>query len=102
MQLSERDLLMARVIARAKLPLAEERERLEGSLLEFVEAAWTSIDPAPFAKSWAISALAEHLEAVTRGRFAASLLTTRRERVRLAWRACVGRRGLGHALSSLT
>ena len=45
--LSLREKLTLRVIARAKLPLAEERAKLEGSLLKFVEAAWPSLDPAP-------------------------------------------------------
>src|SRR5258707_9978263 len=66
-QLSEREQLIYRVIARAKLPLAEERAKLEGSLLKFVEAAWPSLDPAPYMRSWAIDALCDHLEAVTRG-----------------------------------
>ncbi len=66
-QLSEREQLIYRVIARAKLPLAEERAELEGSLLKFVEAAWPSLDPAPYMRSWAIDALCDHLEAVTRG-----------------------------------
>jgi predicted phage terminase large subunit-like protein len=67
MQLSEREQLICRVIARAKLPLAEERARLEGSLLKFVEAAWPSLDPAPYQSCWAIDALCEHLQAVTEG-----------------------------------
>jgi hypothetical protein len=67
MQLSERDLLIARVIARAKLPLAQERFELESSLLKFVEAAWPSLDPAPYAKSWAVDALCEHMQALAEG-----------------------------------
>jgi hypothetical protein len=65
--LSLRDQLVLRVMARAKLPAAIERAGLEGSLLKFVESAWSSIDPAPFESCWAIGALTEHLEAVTRG-----------------------------------
>jgi predicted phage terminase large subunit-like protein len=66
-QLSEREQLICRVIARAKLPLAEEKAALEGSLLKFVEKAWPSLDPAPYQKSWAVDALADHLQAVTEG-----------------------------------
>jgi hypothetical protein len=47
--------------------LAEEIERLEGSLIDFVEAAWPSIDSSEFLSSWAIEGLCEHLEAVTEG-----------------------------------
>lgn len=45
----------------------EEKERLEGSLIEFFQAAWPEIDPSPFALNWHLSAIAEHLEAVSRG-----------------------------------
>jgi hypothetical protein len=62
MDVSLRERLIYQVIARAKLPLAEERAELEGSLLKFVEAAWPSLDPAPYQSSWAIEALCEHLK----------------------------------------
>lgn len=39
----------------------------EGSLYKFFEAAWPSFDPAPFQGNWHLEAIAEHLEAVTRG-----------------------------------
>jgi predicted phage terminase large subunit-like protein len=64
---SLRERLTLQVMARAKLPLAEERAELEGSLLGFVEAAWPSLDPSPFQSNWAMDALCEHLQAVTEG-----------------------------------
>src|SRR5215467_9163903 len=67
MNVSLRERLTYQVIARAKLPLAEERAKLEGSLLRFIEAAWPSLDPAPCQPCWAIDALCEHLQAVTEG-----------------------------------
>jgi predicted phage terminase large subunit-like protein len=67
LDVSLRERLTYQVIARAKLPLAEERAKLEGSLLKFVEAAWPSLDPAPYQPCWAIDALCEHLQAVTEG-----------------------------------
>lgn len=48
------------------MPKAEEAERLEESLIDFVEEAWPHIDPSPFQRSWALEALCRHLEAVTR------------------------------------
>ncbi len=50
-----------------RLPTVEEAERLEASLIEFFEAAWPEIDPAPFTTNWHLEAIAEHLEAVSRG-----------------------------------
>jgi predicted phage terminase large subunit-like protein len=51
----------------AELKRRTEQARFEGSLIEFVKAAWPSIDSAPYQGSWAIDALAEHLQAVTEG-----------------------------------
>ena len=45
----------------------EEALRLEGSFLDFVEAAWPSIDPAEFQTSSVVEAMAEHLQAVADG-----------------------------------
>src|SRR5262245_45838467 len=45
----------------------QEALRLEGSFIDFVESAWPSIDPAIFQSNWAITGLAEHLEAVAAG-----------------------------------
>lgn len=50
-----------------ELQKRQERTTLEGSLIDFVEAAWPSLDPAPYQPSWAIEALCEHLQAVTEG-----------------------------------
>ena len=45
----------------------ERAQDLESSLIDFVEAAWPSIDPSGYRPSWAIDALCEHLQAVTDG-----------------------------------
>lgn len=39
----------------------------EHSLLDFIVGGWRYIDPAPLKVGWALEAVAEHLEAVTRG-----------------------------------
>jgi hypothetical protein len=45
-----------------------EIKRLEGSLTEFVRAAWSNgVDTSEYQDSWALEALCEHLEAVTKG-----------------------------------
>ena len=54
--LGERERLKLQIIARAQLPLAEQRAELEDSLISFVEAAWPSLDPSPYQPSWAIDA----------------------------------------------
>ena len=54
--------------------LEDERLRLEGSLIEFVEEAWPFIDAAPYQPNWAIDALCEHLQAVTEGRISRLLI----------------------------
>ena len=54
--------------------LDDERLRLEGSLIEFVEEAWPFIDAAPYQPNWAIDALCEHLQAVTEGRISRLLV----------------------------
>src|SRR5438067_6694340 len=46
---------------------AHERERCEGSLIEFFACAWPQFDPAPVKINWHHELIAEHLEAVTRG-----------------------------------
>jgi predicted phage terminase large subunit-like protein len=46
----------------------DEALRLEGGLIDFVEAAWSSVDGSEYKPSWAIDALCEHLQAVTDGR----------------------------------
>ena len=59
--------LRSRAVARAMLPLFRERERYENSLIDFVEASWSSYDPSDYEPNWAIDALCEHLQAVTEG-----------------------------------
>jgi len=44
-----------------------EREQCEDDLYKFLQAGWKYIDPAPFVGGWHLEAIAEHLEAVTRG-----------------------------------
>jgi hypothetical protein len=46
--------------------LEGERLRLEGSLIDFVEAAWPFIDPAPYESNWAIDALLGRMRALRR------------------------------------
>lgn len=50
-----------------RLKFIEERELYEGSLFEFVKAAWSSIDSSEFKANWATESLCDHLECVTRG-----------------------------------
>lgn len=51
-----------------KAQLADlDRADFEDSLYEFYKAAWPYIDPAPWVDSWAIDAMAEHLQAVVDG-----------------------------------
>ena len=38
----------------------ERAQQLEGSFIDFVEAAWPAIDPAEYQQCWAIDALCEH------------------------------------------
>lgn len=54
-------------LAVAALKAKEEAERLESSLIEFHKAAWPTIDAAPYVHGWHLEAIAEHLEAVSRG-----------------------------------
>jgi hypothetical protein len=75
MDASLRERLTLQIIARAKLPLAEERAELEDSLIGFVEGAWPSLDPTDYQPCWAIDALCEHLQAVTEGQIKRLLVT---------------------------
>lgn len=55
-------------MATAKLREKMEAASYEKSLINFVDYVWPVVEPAiPFIKGWAISAIAEHLEAVTHG-----------------------------------
>lgn len=47
--------------------LLETRERYEGNLSEFFQAAWPILDNTPFQPGWAIDAMCDHLEAVVLG-----------------------------------
>lgn len=51
-----------------RLKFIEERNLYEGSLFEFVKAAWSSIDSSEFKSCFAIEALCDHLECVSMGR----------------------------------
>lgn len=54
--------------------MLEQRERCSDSLIDFVEAAWPTFDSAPFQPCWAISAMADHLEAVASGHISKLLI----------------------------
>lgn len=44
------------------------RERAEARLIDFIELMWPVVEPGrPFVRGWAIEAICEHLEAVSRG-----------------------------------
>src|SRR5205823_5634911 len=45
----------------------DEILRLEGSLIDFVEGAWSSVDASTHLPSWAVAGLCAHLQAVTEG-----------------------------------
>lgn len=53
---------------KAGTPLHEYREKAEGSLIEFIKLTWPALEPRhPFVNGWALQAMAEHLEAVSKG-----------------------------------
>ncbi len=56
-------------IAAGHVEMAKRQERalLEGSLIEFFKAAWSTMDPAPYQHGWHLEAIAEHLQAVSYG-----------------------------------
>lgn len=55
-------------LASAKLKEKLEAKAYEGHLIDFVKYVWPVVEPAiPFVEGWSLSAIAEHLEAVTRG-----------------------------------
>jgi len=61
-------LLRALYEARDKQRTKEDAERLQGSLLDFTEAAWNVLKPhEPFISNWHLEAIAAHLEAVSAG-----------------------------------
>jgi predicted phage terminase large subunit-like protein len=53
--------------ANRRLKEIAEAERLEGSLYEFVKAAWQHFDPSDFVGNWHLEDVCDHLEAVARG-----------------------------------
>jgi len=55
----------AQALERQKI--VDEAEKLEGSLYEFVKAAWPFFDPADFQGNWHLEDACRHLEAVARG-----------------------------------
>jgi predicted phage terminase large subunit-like protein len=55
-------------LAARKLREKQEAKAYEGNLIDFVEYVWPVVEPAiPFVKGWVLSAIAEHLQAVTKG-----------------------------------
>jgi hypothetical protein len=51
-----------------RLLALQERDRCEGSLIEFSQYVWPVVEPAiPFVRGWVLEAIAEHLEAVAYG-----------------------------------
>ena len=54
---------------RRRLPTRNEvvAEQCRRSLRRFIREAWPEADPAPYQHNWHIDAIADHLEAVTRG-----------------------------------
>src|SRR6516162_4611560 len=65
--LAEIDRVIAERIAAQGSVEEAEALRLEGSFIDFVEAAWPHIDPSEFQRSWIVEAMCEHLEAVADG-----------------------------------
>lgn len=70
-----RDELLTLARATKALELREETAKLESSLIEFYKAAWETIDPAPYVDGWHLHAIAEHLEAVSKGHIRKLLIT---------------------------
>lgn len=63
------DLSRLQKLARAlkELKLREERDHCEADFKEFVRQGWSSIENVPYEENWALDALCDHLQAVTRG-----------------------------------
>ena len=51
----------------AGVPSEEVKRRAEAHLIDFVKMVWPSVSPDRFVDGWAIDAICEHLEAVSRG-----------------------------------
>ncbi len=59
---------LASWLAKPQLQIKIERELASRSLREFVRQAWHIVEPStPYVPGWHIDAMADHLEAVTRG-----------------------------------
>jgi predicted phage terminase large subunit-like protein len=54
-------------LAIQQLKKLKDVDLLEKDLATFLRVAWAQIDPAPFVAGWHLDAIAEHLQAVTRG-----------------------------------
>jgi predicted phage terminase large subunit-like protein len=52
----------------------DEAQRLEGSLIDFVEAAWPTVDGSAYQSNWSIDAICHHLQAVTEGHISRLLI----------------------------
>ena len=52
----------------------EEAQGLEDSLIDFVEAAWPTVDGSAYRSNWAIDALCDHLQGVTEGQISRLLV----------------------------
>ncbi len=61
----ERHLKLA--AAQRELALRLDRSACEERLITFLERAWSSFDPSTYVSGWHLNAIAEHLEAVSRG-----------------------------------
>jgi predicted phage terminase large subunit-like protein len=72
----------------------QEAKQLQTSFLDFFAACWPELDPAPLRLNWHHEALAEHLEAVSRGKIRKLLINlpprhTKTLLVSVAWPAWV-------------
>ncbi|MDE2096335.1 MAG: phage terminase large subunit [Patescibacteria group bacterium] len=83
---------LMRLLRRPDLSTLVEAEQCERSLLFFLEKAWSSFVPAKLKINWHHEAIAEHLEAVTRGEIKRLLINlppahTKSNLVTIAWPA---------------
>lgn len=68
MELLRTEKIQRVTLAAAKLREKAEARAYEGDLIEFADYMWPVVEPAiPFVRGWALSAIAEHLQAVTNG-----------------------------------
>ena len=68
-----------------------EAELAERSLVEFIRQAWRYLEPRPYCHGWHIEAIAEHLEAVSRGEIRRLMINIPPRHMKslsvIAWRA---------------